>query len=541
MSKLSLDKFLMLLERSKLVEPDQLTPVIADWKRQASLAELDDAQFCADHLVETGVLTEWQRRKLCEGRYRGFFLGKYKLLDHLGSGGMSSVYLAEHVLMQRRVAVKVLPQNRVADSSYLARFHFEAQAAAALDHRNIVRAYDLDNEGRIHYLVMEYVEGRDLHALVSQDGPLDYYTAANYIAQAATGLDHAHHAGMVHRDIKPANILVDLKGTVKILDMGLAKFTAGKGAVPGFSQEEHVLGTADYLAPEQAVNSQTVDHRADIYALGCTLYFLLSGHPPFATGTPMERMAAHQQQVPPSILLDRPDAPSDLVAICRRMMEKSAENRYQTAAEVCDALQAWLDNEVAFGRVRQQTLVAVKNRSSSTRRAHEQAGSKINIVSGSASDLHLPIEPVRLSSPLQDTDPNLHRATVRFPTKITEPKGNLADASPSKSHVFNPGPEQSGGSAVLSQEKLPTPPPIVAPPSNAWQKTIWLAPAQATHSVQVGSSAAPDDIKLPLSIDDPLLSLRGSQPRVRSNWIWTALLSALILLAILLGLLAISN
>ena len=540
MSKLSLDKFLMLLERSKLVEPDQLTPVIADWKRQASLAELDDAQFCADHLVETGVLTDWQRRKLLEGRYRGFFLGKYKLLAHLGSGGMSSVYLAEHVLMQRRVAVKVLPQNRVADSSYLARFHFEAQAAAALDHRNIVRAYDLDNEGRIHYLVMEYVEGRDLHALVSQDGPLDYHTAANYITQAATGLDHAHHAGMVHRDIKPANILVDLKGTVKILDMGLAKFTAGKGAMPGFSQEEHVLGTADYLAPEQAVNSQTVDHRADIYAMGCTLYFLLTGHPPFATGTPMERMAAHQQQVPPSILLDRPDAPSDLLAICRKMMEKSAENRYQSAAEVCDALQAWLDNEAAFGRV-QQTLVAVQHRSSTSRRSHEQAGSKINIVSGSASDLHSPIEPARLSSPLQDTDPNLHRATVRFPTRVAEPKGTAAEASPSKSQVLNPGPDQSGGSAVLSHENFPTPPPIVAPPSNVWQKAIWLAPAQATHPAQAGSSAAPDEIKLPLSIDESVLPLRGSNPRVQTSWIWTALLSAMILLAILLGLVAISN
>ena len=205
---------------------------------------------------------------------------------------MSSVYLAEHLLMQRRVAIKVLPHNRVSDSSYLARFHLEAQAVAALDHPNIVRAYDLDNDGKIHYLVMEYVEGRDLHALVCQRGPLDYHTAANYIAQAATGLDHAHHCGLIHRDIKPANLLVAVNGTVKILDMGLAKFTAETRPAPSFAQDEHVLGTADYVAPEQAVNSQLVDHRADIYSLGCTFYFLLTGHPPFATGTSLERMTA---------------------------------------------------------------------------------------------------------------------------------------------------------------------------------------------------------------------------------------------------------
>src|SRR6185436_18880149 len=183
----------------------------------------------------------------------------------LGSGGMSSVYLAEHVLMQRRVAIKVLPHNRVGDSSYLARFHFEAQAAAALDHRNIVRAYDLDNEGRIHYLVMEYVEGRDLQAIVEQDGALEFHAAANVVAQAAAGLEHAHQRGLVHRDIKPANLLVDLKGTVKILDMGLAKFTPESRPTPGFAHDDQILGTADYLAPEQAANPRSVDHRADIY------------------------------------------------------------------------------------------------------------------------------------------------------------------------------------------------------------------------------------------------------------------------------------
>src|SRR4051812_26883870 len=276
MIKIFLDRVLMWVDRSNLIEPDRLSQALAEWKSRATLSQLDDARYCAEHLVESGLLTHWQCRKLLEGRHRGFFLGKYKLLDHLGSGGMSSVYLAEHVLMRRRVALKVLPHNRVDDSTYLARFHLEGQAAAALDHRNIVRAYDLDNEARIHYLVMEYVQGRDLHAMVCEDGPLDYHLAAEYIAQAAAGLAHAHERGLVHRDIKPANLLVDLSGTVKVLDMGLAKFTPAGAVASSQAPEEQVLGTADYLAPEQAVNSQKVDHRADIYGLGCTLYFLLT-------------------------------------------------------------------------------------------------------------------------------------------------------------------------------------------------------------------------------------------------------------------------
>jgi eukaryotic-like serine/threonine-protein kinase len=320
----------------------------------------------------------------------------------------------------------VLPQNRVSDSTYLARFHFEAEAAAALDHSNIVRVYDLDNDGRIHYLVMEYTEGTDLDALVSQHGPLDFHAAADYVAQTATGLAHAHECGLIHRDIKPANLLVDLKGTVKILDMGLAKFTAETRPAPDFAQEEHVLGTADYLAPEQAVNSQTVDHRADIYALGCTFYFLLTGHPPFAEGTSLERMTAQQHRAAPSILAERPDAPPELVAICRRMMDKLPANRYQTAAEVEQALAAWLAGEAAFGRV-PRGLHLARAGSLANLDTRIRGRSHTDLVSGSASDLREPPpEPPTgtrdLFSPLQDTDPNLHRATIKIPKHPVDPR-----------------------------------------------------------------------------------------------------------------------
>jgi serine/threonine-protein kinase len=212
---------------------------------------------------------------------------------------------------------------------------------AALDHPNIVRAYDIDNEADTHYIVMEYVEGRDLQRIVEQEGPLPYERAADYIAQAAVGLQHAHEAGVVHRDIKPANCLVDKTGIVKVLDMGLAKFSTDENSLSAMHKDS-VVGTADYLAPEQAVNSSRVDSRADVYGLGGTLYFLLTGHPPFPQGTLTERLLKHQKEEPASIYVDRPDAPPALVDTCRRMMMKDPAERIQTAAEVSTELRHWL-------------------------------------------------------------------------------------------------------------------------------------------------------------------------------------------------------
>ena len=194
-----------------------------------------------------------------------------------------------------------------------------------MDHRNIVRAYDVDNDGNIHYLVMEYVEGRDLQHIVKEDGPLDYVAAAEYFRQAASGLAHAHRAGLIHRDVKPANLLVDQKNVIKLLDLGLARFTDEDKASLTVAYDENVLGTADYLAPEQALDSHGVDARADIYGLGCSMYYVLTGHPPFVGGTLPQRLMMHQKQPPPSILLDRPDAPPDLIEICMKMMAKKPD------------------------------------------------------------------------------------------------------------------------------------------------------------------------------------------------------------------------
>ena len=342
MAKLPLDNYLDLVRSSRLVEKDQLERAVSDLRKSLEGQPLTNSLMVSEHLIETGLLTRWQAEKLLEGRHKGFFLGKYKLLDHLGTGGMSTVYLAEHLLMHRRVAIKVLPKNRVEDTSYLARFHREARAAAALDDRNIVRAYDVDNEGAIHYLVMEYINGRDLQAIVKQDGPLDYAVAADYTRQAALGLARAHSVGLIHRDVKPANLLVDGKNVVKVLDLGLAKFSDEGKASLTVAYDENVLGTADYLAPEQALDSHGVDARADIYSLGCTLYYMLTGHPPFPEGTLPQRIMMHQKKQAADVRKDRPDAPLDLLRICGKMMAKKPASRFQCAYDVAAIMTKWL-------------------------------------------------------------------------------------------------------------------------------------------------------------------------------------------------------
>jgi serine/threonine protein kinase len=342
MTKVTTNKLVDLLRRSNLVDEAKLTAFLDNATRTHGEAALEDQNKLADLLVEANLVTRWQAEKLLAGKHRGFRLGKYKLLGQIGKGGMSSVYLAEHELMKRRVAIKVLPKNRVNDSSYLERFRLEARAVAKLDDPNIVRAYDIDNEGDVHYIVMEYVDGQDLHQIVVGQGPLDFDTAADYIAQVAMGLQHAHEMGLVHRDIKPANCLVDKHAVVKLLDLGLAKLTEDDQASLTMANEENVLGTADYLAPEQALNSHEADGRSDIYSLGCTLYFLLTGSPPFPEGSISERLLKHQTARPESIFKARIDAPPSLVEICEVMMSKKPADRYQTAGEVAALLKSWL-------------------------------------------------------------------------------------------------------------------------------------------------------------------------------------------------------
>jgi len=338
--------FLERVQRSGLISESKLSQLRQELETQG--VNLENPAAVAAALVDRGVLTQWQTEKLFQGKHKGFFLGSYRLLRPLGKGGMGAVFLAQHEMMRRQCAIKVLPQTQIdKHSSVLERFYVEAQAVASLDHQNIVRAYDVSKEVKdnkeIHYLVMEYVEGQDAQVMVQESGVLDYVKAAEIIRQTANGLAHAHDNGLIHRDIKPANLLIDKKGVVKVLDLGLARFHDDSGAASlTAAHNETVLGTADYLSPEQALNSHNVDPRTDIYSLGCTAYFLLTGHPPFPEGSVAQRLVAHQVKQPKPIAEERRDAPPELTAIISKMMAKNPDDRYGTAAEIATALAAWL-------------------------------------------------------------------------------------------------------------------------------------------------------------------------------------------------------
>ena len=291
-------------------------------------------------MVELGLLTEFQSERLAAGKYKGFLLGSYKILGRLGSGGMGQVYLAEHGAMRRFVALKVLPASLTENDVAKERFLREARAAAALDHPNIVRVFDLNREGKVLYLVMEYVEGVSLQYAIEKGGRITVGAAADYARQVADGLQHAHERGLVHRDIKPANLLVDRAGTARILDLGLVRSDADEDSqLTAQIGGRSILGTADYLAPEQAVDSSSVDIRADIYSLGATLYFLLAGHPMFPEGRAGQKLMWQQLREPTPIMELRPDVPPALNAIIHRAIAKRREDRFQDPRELSEALE----------------------------------------------------------------------------------------------------------------------------------------------------------------------------------------------------------
>jgi len=296
---------------------------------------------------------------------------------------------------------------------------------------------------------MEYVEGRDLLVMVKQEGPLEYAAAADYTRQAAEGLAHAHHAGLIHRDVKPANLLVDQNNVVKVLDLGLARFTDEDHASLTVAHDENVLGTADYLAPEQALDSHGVDTRADIYSLGCSLYYLLTGHPPFPDGTLPQRLMMHQKHPPPSIYDDRPDAPQDLVEICLRMMAKKPADRYQSTAEVAEVLAGWLTAHghavdsgsgsgssgrlaaAAAGRGESAGGTSRRKGSPPIRRPAAKGGKPPRRIAGSGSDRPRRGPAPPLKSPASgDTVAKTDRPTVKLPGRSPSRAFTSGDSDP---------------------------------------------------------------------------------------------------------------
>jgi serine/threonine-protein kinase len=337
--------FLCNLRQSGLVTGEQMAKVVH------RLPDSDKGAVLARVLIEQGLLTRFQAELLLIGRTNGFHLGQYRILDHLGRGGMGRVFKAEHQTMNRVVAIKVLAPHLVKTPKAQQLFQREVRAAAKLVHPNIVTAYDANQIGDRCYLVMEYVDGPNLEQLVRQQGPLPFGVACDFIRQASTGLQYAHELGMVHRDIKPANLLAQrptgnspyASCVIKILDFGLARLhTMSPDGTPTgdsiMSAENTVLGTPDYLSPEQARNLNQVDIRSDLYSLGCTLYYLLSGKVPFPGGTTLEKLVRHSTENPVPVEQLRPDASPPVAAIVRKLMAKDPRQRFQTPSELAGAL-----------------------------------------------------------------------------------------------------------------------------------------------------------------------------------------------------------
>jgi serine/threonine protein kinase len=340
-SKLSRDEFLQYLSDSGLFSKGEFDSVLECLPKDTAV----DGEAIAQHLIAEGKLTKFQVAALRDRSFEDLVIGNYQVLDRLGQGGMGTVYKAKHRRMKRIVAIKVLSATVAQSAKFVQRFQREVEAVARLAHPNIIMAFDADEAEVGHFLVMEFVDGRDLASEVQQRGPLPIAEAVDYIVQAGRALEYAHSKGIIHRDIKPANLMRDVSGTVKVADLGLARFNEAVGPPPeeaaALTQAGTIMGTVDYMPPEQAMGLTNIDHRADIYSLGCTLYFLLNGSPPYQGPSLMVILLKHREAPIPTLRAAKEEVPAALDAIFQRMLAKKPEDRYGSTSEVVAALEAF--------------------------------------------------------------------------------------------------------------------------------------------------------------------------------------------------------
>ncbi|HWG46830.1 MAG TPA: serine/threonine-protein kinase [Gemmataceae bacterium] len=424
------DAFVEVLGKSGLVDAERLQLFL---QQTAGLSAMP--RKLAARLVASGLLTQFQAEQLLQGKHRGFTIGKYRVLERIGTGGHSTVYLCEHILVKRRVAIKVLPNAKSDNPTALARFYREARAAGALDHPNLVKAHDIDQDNGLHFFVMDYVDGSSLQDIVSRFGPLPIARAAHYIRQAAQGLHAASGAGLVHRDIKPANILLDRHGVIRVLDLGLARFFCDDDDPLTLKFDaDNVLGTADYVAPEQALNSHDVDIRADIYGLGGTFYFLLAGQPLFPEGQITQKLIWHQTRQPAPLRQLRPEVPAELAVVVERMIHKDPARRYQTPHEVIEALTPWTATPLPLPPEGEMPRLSPAARAAVT----AEADSGSNIVFASAppiiSAAKIDTAPIGLTSPIPMAAP-VAEPVPAHPTRllIASPVGVAKRRKPRRS------------------------------------------------------------------------------------------------------------
>jgi serine/threonine protein kinase len=346
-----LDELVHSLSNSGLMSADEIDAVINGMPEKERPG---DAKQLVREMVRRKKLTKFQAQVAYQGKSRGLVMGNYVILDKLGEGGMGQVYKARHRRMDRIVALKVLPSEAMKQPNAVQRFQQEVKAAAQLTHPNIVTAYDADEAGGVHFLVMEHVEGNDLASLGDETAKIPVGTAVDYIVQAARGLEYAHGKNIIHRDIKPSNLLLDSEGTVKVLDMGLARFNEKAEAedvteAEGLTQSGQVMGTLDYMSPEQAQSTKTADEKSDIYSLGCTLFYLLTGKPVYEGETLVAKIIAHRDEPIPYLREVRSDVPKLLDETFRKMVAKSPRLRYESMSRVIAVLEKFATGRGAAG------------------------------------------------------------------------------------------------------------------------------------------------------------------------------------------------
>jgi serine/threonine protein kinase len=341
----SVERLLKAVLRSRLLDREQLQEALRD----LALDRRDDPDAIADHLIKSGKLSRFQARKLLQAMPAGLVLGPFQILAPVGKGGMGTVYLARDTRSEQLLALKVLTPKKARDEPrLLARFRREMEMCQRVAHPHIAWTCDVGVCQGVYYIAMEYIPGKSLYRIVSDTGPLEVARAARLFAEIAAALDHAHHQGLIHRDLKPSNIQVTPNDHAKLLDLGLALM---QGEAPGAREvvggQGYVVGTMDYIAPEQAQDAAGVDSRSDIYALGSTLYFALTGRPPFPGGTVMEKLQHHREDEPLPVDQCNGKIPPRFCELVRRMMAKNPENRFPNAHVVQEALQAWVNGEPA--------------------------------------------------------------------------------------------------------------------------------------------------------------------------------------------------
>jgi serine/threonine protein kinase len=342
----AVEDFLKTVLRSGILDRAQLQQALGALPSEGR----DDPQRVAEHLVKSGKLSRFQARKLLKGAALGLVLGPFQVLAPIGRGATGTVYLARDSRSQQLLALKVLPPRRAREQErVLARFRREMEMFQRVAHPHIPMLYDVGVLHDVHYIAMEFIPGQSLHRLVAKQGPLAVPRAARIFSEVASALDHAHNQGLVHRDIKPSNILITPHDHAKLLDLGLALWEGERGSDRSvIGGAGYVVGTMDYISPEQARDPTRVDARSDLYGLGCTLFFVLTGRPPFPAGTSKEKIQRHLHDEPPLVTEFNTAVSPAFAAIVRKLMAKKPRERYPSAAVLREELLMWAAGEVAL-------------------------------------------------------------------------------------------------------------------------------------------------------------------------------------------------